>query len=75
MGKIIRKYVICKNLDYNLSQQFLGVASLDYHARKTSRSLSQNSATGTLNVKTTIVNFSYFEISIGMGTQTHILFN
>ncbi len=29
----------------------------------------------TLIVKTTTVNFSYFEISIGMGTLTHILFN
>ncbi len=30
---------------------------------------------GALIVQTTIVNFSYFEISIGMCTPTHILFN
>ncbi len=30
---------------------------------------------GALIVKTTIVNFSYFEISVGMSTLMHILFN
>ncbi len=30
---------------------------------------------GALNVKTTILNFSYFEIFIEMGTLIHILFN
>ncbi len=33
------------------------------------------SVIGALIVKTILVNFSYFEISIGTSTLTHILFN